>query len=144
VLHKEVITHMSGNRRTAALGASLGLALTAALSSPAPSAQGATATTAWQAGAFQVDTPNLVRRSNVVLTRPNTAQSQFMPLGNGTMGAAVWAAGGLTAQLNRSDTFPQRKSPGWLTIPGLAALTSAPDFSAQSTAATLPRDRAVR
>jgi hypothetical protein len=131
VLHKEVITHMFGNRRTAALGASLGLALTAALSSPAPSAQGATATTAWQAGAFQVDTPNLVRRSNVVLTRPNTAQSQFMPLGNGTMGAAVWAAGGLTAQLNRSDTFPQRKSPGWLTIPGLAALTSAPDFSAR-------------
>ncbi|WP_158973333.1 ricin-type beta-trefoil lectin domain protein [Streptomyces griseus] len=53
-----------------------------------------------------------------------------MPLGNGTLGAAVWAAGGFTAQLNRSDTFPQRKSPGWLTIPGLAALTGAPDFSA--------------
>jgi hypothetical protein len=51
-------------------------------------------------------------------------------VGNGKLGVAVWAASGLTAQLNRVDTFPKRKSPGWLTIPGLAQLTTAPDFHA--------------
>ncbi|WP_258574727.1 RICIN domain-containing protein [Streptomyces shenzhenensis] len=109
----------------------LALAVALTLAPPGQTAHAATATTAWQSGGFTVDTPNLVRRSNVVLGRPNTAQSQFMPLGNGTLGAAVWAAGGFTAQLNRSDTFPDRKSPGWLTIPGLSKLTSAPDFTAR-------------
>ncbi|MGW2373942.1 RICIN domain-containing protein [Kitasatospora sp. NPDC001683] len=120
-------------RRARALGLTAAVALAAALSlaPPAPPrAHAATATTAWQDGQFTVDTPNLVRRSNVVLGRPNAAQSQFMPLGNGTLGAAVWAAGGFTAQLNRSDTYPDRKSPGWLTIPGLAKLTGATDYSA--------------
>jgi hypothetical protein len=75
-----------------------------------------------------VDVPTVVARSNVVLAHPNDAANQFMPLGNGNLGAAVWAAGGFTAQLNRDDTFPARKSPGWLTIPGLARLTGAADF----------------
>jgi len=51
-----------------------------------------------------------------------------MPIGNGTLGAAVWAANGFTAQLNRNDTFPDRKSPGWLTIPGLSAMSSAANY----------------
>ncbi|WP_181805412.1 RICIN domain-containing protein [Streptomyces shenzhenensis] len=72
-----------------------------------------------------------MRRSDVVLNRPNTTQSQFMPLGNGTLGAAVWASGGLTAQLNRSDTYPDRKSPGWVSVPGLAKLTGASDYKAR-------------
>src|SRR5262249_4459652 len=38
------------------------------------------------------------------------------------------AANGITAQLNRVDTFPQRKSPGQVTVPGLAKLTGAGDF----------------
>jgi hypothetical protein len=46
------------------------------------------------------------------------------------MGAAVWAAGGLTAQINRTDTWPTRRSPGQVTIPGLAAMTQASDYSA--------------
>lgn len=119
-------------RRSTATGAACTLALAAALliAPPGPAAHAATATTAWQSGRFDVDTPNLVRRSDVVLGRPNSGQSQFMPLGNGTLGASVWAAGGFTAQLNRSDTFPGRKSPGWLTIPGLAELTDAPDYTA--------------
>jgi hypothetical protein len=50
-------------------------------------------TTAWQGDRFVIDTPNVVRRSDVVLGQPNTAATQFMPLGNGTLGAAVWAAG---------------------------------------------------
>lgn len=88
-----------------------------------------TRTTAWRGGTFVVDTPNLVRRSDVVLGRPNAEPKQFMPLGNGTLGAAVWAANGFTAQLNRPDTFPDRKSPGQVVISGLSRLTGAPDFT---------------
>ncbi|MFB9833613.1 glycosyl hydrolase family 95 catalytic domain-containing protein [Actinoallomurus acaciae] len=86
-------------------------------------------TTAWHRGSFAVDTANVVRRSDAVLTRPNTDPRQSMPLGNGTLGAAVWAANGFTAQLNRSGTFPDRRSPGQLVIPGLSKLTGAPDFA---------------
>jgi hypothetical protein len=86
-------------------------------------------TTAWQNGSFVVDVPNLVRRSNIVLARPNLAPTQFMALGNGTLGAAVWAANGFTAQLNRIDTFPDRRSPGQVVIPGISRLTSATDFT---------------
>jgi len=75
-------------------------------------ASAASGTTAWQNGAFMVDTPNLVRRSNIVLGRANPAPADSMALGNGQLGVAVWAANGFTAQLNRSDTFPDRKSPG--------------------------------
>jgi hypothetical protein len=74
------------------------------------------------------DAATIVARSNIVLGSPNTLPTQFMPVGNGTLGAAVWAAGGLTAQLNRADTLPDRKSPGVLTIPGLARMTGASDF----------------
>ncbi len=74
------------------------------------------------------DAATVVGRSNIVLGHANAAATQFMPVGNGTLGAAVWAAGGFTAQLNRLDTFPDRKSPGWLTIPGLAKMTGASDF----------------
>ncbi|MEU0089321.1 hypothetical protein [Kribbella sp. NPDC006257] len=94
-----------------------------------PAAIAAAGTTAWQNGAFVVDTPNLVRRADVVLQRANAAPGESLPLGNGALGAAVWAAGGFTAQLNRTDTFPDRKSLGQLVIPGLARLTSAADFS---------------
>ena len=94
----------------------------------APNAVAATGTTAWQNGAFSLDTANVVRRADIVLGKPNSQPGQFVPLGNGTLGAAVWAAGGFTAQLNRNDTFPDRKSPGQLVIPGLARLTGASDF----------------
>ncbi len=80
------------------------------------------------ASVFSVDTPNVVRRSNIVLGTANTRPEQSMALGNGTLGVAVWGANGLTAQLNRTDTFPARKSPGQVVIPGLAALTGASDF----------------
>ncbi|MFI5797761.1 glycosyl hydrolase family 95 catalytic domain-containing protein [Streptomyces sp. NPDC051677] len=96
-----------------------------------PTAVASANTTAWQNGRFVVDTPNLVRRSNLVLDRANTAASEFVPLGNGTLGAAAWAANGFTAQLNRGDTFPDRKSPGWVTIPGLSRLTGASDFKSR-------------
>jgi hypothetical protein len=96
------------------------------LAQPALAAPGSTA---WQNGTFVVDTPNLVRRSNIVLGRSNPAPADSMALGNGTLGAAVWAANGFTAQLNRGDTFPDRKSPGQLVIPGLSRLTSAADFT---------------
>ncbi|WP_405827803.1 fascin domain-containing protein [Streptomyces sp. NBC_01176] len=106
--------------------------LTAGLLVPAAarpaSAAAATATTAWQNGSFHVDTPNVVRRSDIVLGKPNPAGAQSLPLGNGSLGSAVWAANGFTAQLNRSDTLPGRKSPGQVNIPGLSKLTGAADF----------------
>ncbi len=41
---------------------------------PPLAAQAAAATdTAWHSGAFNVDRPNLVRRSNIILGRPNTS-----------------------------------------------------------------------
>src|SRR2546421_12326849 len=96
------------------------------LAQPAMAAPGSTA---WQNATFVVDTPNLVRRSNIVLGRANPAPADSMALGNGTLGAAVWAANGFTAQLNRGDTFPDRKSPGQLVIPGLSRMTGAADFA---------------
>ena len=55
--------------------------------------------------------------------------SQSLPLGNGSLGVAAWAANGFTAQLNRSDTMPYRLSPGQVQIPGLSSMTSASNFS---------------
>ncbi|HEX4088325.1 MAG TPA: carbohydrate-binding protein [Trebonia sp.] len=95
----------------------------------APAASAATNTTAWQNGAFSENTGGVVSRSDVFLGRPNTLDSQSLPLGNGSLGVAAWAAGGFTAQLNRSDTMPSRLSPGQVQIPGLAAMTSAANFT---------------
>ncbi len=86
------------------------------------------ATTAWAHGRFNVDVSGVVSRSDVVLGRPNTDAKQAMPLGNGTLGVAAWAADGFTAQLNRADTMPDRLSPGQVVIPGLSSLTGASDY----------------
>jgi hypothetical protein len=94
-----------------------------------PAASAATDTTAWQNGAFSENTGGVVSRSDVFLGQPNTADSQSLPLGNGSLGVAAWAAGGFTAQLNRSDTMPNRLSPGQVQIPGLAPMTSASNFT---------------
>jgi alpha-L-fucosidase 2 len=88
-----------------------------------------TVTTAWQRGHFRVDTSGVIRRSDIVLERPNKDASQAMPLGNGRLGVAVWSTDGLTAQLNRADTLPDRLSPGQVVVPGLSVLTDAPDYS---------------
>ncbi len=86
-------------------------------------------TTAWKAGQFVIDTARLVSRSDIVLSQPNPAPAEAMPMGNGRLGIAVWSAEGFTAQLNRADTLPHRDSPGQVIIPGLRALTAAKDFS---------------
>jgi alpha-L-fucosidase 2 len=88
-------------------------------------------TTAWREGAFRVDARGLVSRSDVILGQPNLRPDQSMPLGNGRLGAAAWAAGGMTLQLNRNDTMPDRKSPGQVVIGGLTRLTGAPDYRAR-------------
>jgi hypothetical protein len=122
----------------AALSLTLALALPAAASTagaslaaaPGKAATSTGQTTAWHDGRFVEDTKGVVSRSDIVLGQPNYAPYQYMPLGNGRLAAAVWAAGGFTAQLNRaSDTFPGRKSPGQVVIPGLAKMTTAPDFT---------------
>jgi hypothetical protein len=84
--------------------------------------------TAWSDGALRVDARGVVSRSDVVLERPGRQGHESMPLGNGVLGASVWAEEGFTAQLNRGDLFPDLKSPGWLVIPGLASLTQARDY----------------
>jgi hypothetical protein len=94
-----------------------------------PAASAASTTTAWQNGAFSENTGGVVSRSDIFLGQPNTADSQSLPLGNGSLGVAAWAAGGFTAQLNRSDTMPNRLSPGQVQIPGLAPMTSASNFT---------------
>src|SRR5580704_16351780 len=86
-------------------------------------------TTAWHDGEFHVDGAGVIGRSDIVLGRANVDASEAMPLGNGRLGVAVWAADGLTAQLNRADTLPDRLSPGQVVIPGLSALTAATDYS---------------
>ena len=64
-----------------------------------------------------------------MLGQPNINPTASIPLGNGTLGVAAWAANGFTAQLNRSDTMPDRKSPGQVNIPGLSVISHAADFS---------------
>ncbi|ACU71651.1 Ricin B lectin [Catenulispora acidiphila DSM 44928] len=106
---------------------SLAPPLVVAIGSGTP-ALAATTTTAWQNGSFAQNVSGIVSRSNVVIGKANTAATQFLPLGNGSLGVAEWAANGFTAQLNRSDTMPNRLSPGQVDIPGLSAMTSASNF----------------
>jgi lysophospholipase L1-like esterase len=84
-------------------------------------------TTAWHDGEFHVDVAGVIGRSDIVLGRANQDAGEALPLGNGRLGVAVWAADGLTAQLNRADTLPERLSPGQVVIPGLAAMTQEKD-----------------
>src|SRR6202044_320666 len=102
------------------------LAAVAVLVRPAAAA---TVTTAWQNGSFSLNPSGVVAESDIVVGAPNTSDSQSLPLGNGSLGVAAWAANGFTAQLNRSDTMPYRLSPGQVNIPGLSAMTSASNFS---------------
>ncbi|WP_157436329.1 Ig-like domain-containing protein [Actinospica robiniae] len=97
----------------------------------APSAEAATssASTAWHDGLFALNPDGVASRSDIVLGQPNINPTASIPLGNGTLGVAAWAANGFTAQLNRSDTMPDRKSPGQLEIPGLSVISHASDFS---------------
>ncbi|NIK57737.1 glycosyl hydrolase family 95 catalytic domain-containing protein [Kribbella shirazensis] len=87
------------------------------------------ATTAWHDGALRADTAGLVARSDLVQEGPAWRSYQAMPVGNGVLGAAVWAEKGYTAQLNRVDTFPDLKSAGRLVVPGLDSLMRADDYS---------------
>ncbi|HEY2471445.1 MAG TPA: glycoside hydrolase [Terracidiphilus sp.] len=86
-------------------------------------------TTAWSAGKFHVDAAGVVGRSDIVLGRANTEAKEAMPLGNGNLGVAVWSEQGLTAQLNRADTLPDRLSPGQVAVPGLTSLVKAVDYT---------------
>lgn len=96
---------------------------------PLPSgAQSRQETSAWKDGHFQIVRQGVVERSDIVLQRENLKPSEAMPLGNGRLGVAVWAEDGLTAQLNRGDTWPLRLSPGQVVLQGLKKLTGAADY----------------
>jgi hypothetical protein len=116
-------------RRLICLAAALPMVSISLASAGLQPAAAATTTTAWQSGHFSVDTAGVVSRSDIVLGTANSAPAQSLGLGNGSLGVAEWAANGFTAQLNRTDTMPDRKSPGQVTIPGLATMTSAANFT---------------
>jgi alpha-L-fucosidase 2 len=78
---------------------------------------------------FLVDAAGIIGRSDIVLGRPNRAPAEAVPVGNGRLGVALWAADGFTAQLNRNDTLPDRLSCGQVVLSGLAALTGARDYA---------------
>lgn len=73
----------------------------------------------------------IVSRSDIFVGQPNVLPAQAMPLGNGRLGVALWAADGMTLQLNRSDTLPGRLSPGQVIIPGLKRMTADRGFTAR-------------
>jgi hypothetical protein len=123
---------MSHRYKLSLLAVTAGLALAVPLAAgavPAQPAAAASVTTAWQNGSFSLNPGGVVAESDIVLGAANTASSQSLPLGNGSLGVAAWAANGFTAQLNRSDTMPYRLSPGQVNIPSLSAMTSASNFS---------------
>src|SRR3954451_7165512 len=107
-----------------------GLPAHAGSSADAPAGHAPTGTTiAWRGDAMHVDTAGLVSRSDLVLEDPAWREEQSMPLGNGRLGAAVWDRDGLTAQLNRNDTFPNLRTAGRLVVPGLMQLATARDYA---------------
>jgi alpha-L-fucosidase 2 len=65
---------------------------------------------------------SIAARASILIEQPNILPTQAMGLGNGKLGAAFWSAQGLTLQLNRADTLPQRRSPGQVTFPGLGTM----------------------
>jgi Bacterial Ig-like domain len=89
----------------------------------------AAATTAFRNGSFDLSPDAVVSRDDIVLGAPNIDPTASIPLGNGDLGVSAWAANGFTAQLNRSDTMPDRKSPGQVNIPGLSVISHASNFS---------------
>jgi alpha-L-fucosidase 2 len=65
---------------------------------------------------------SIAARASISIGQPNILPTQAMGLGNGKLGAAFWSAQGLTLQLNRADTLPQRRSPGQVTFPDLGMM----------------------
>lgn len=92
-------------------------------------AQSTLPSTAWHDQHFNADADAVASRSDIVLQHPNLQPDQAMPLGNGRLGLAVWAQDGLTLQLNRADTWPDRLSPGQVVLPGLGRLAAASDYT---------------
>ena len=91
----------------------------------------ATIAAAATCAAFAADeeTAAIVARSDIAIGQPNVLPMQAMGLGNGRLGAAFWAADGLTLQLNRADTLPYRRSPGQIVFPDLKPLVADRGFS---------------
>lgn len=106
------------------------LVLAGCLGMSAPhAAEAAPPSTAWHDQRFNADVGGVVGRSDIVLRRPNLQPGEAMPLGNGRLGLAVWSQDGLTLQLNRADTLPDRLSPGQVVLTGLKRLVEAPDYA---------------
>jgi hypothetical protein len=87
------------------------------------------AVTAWRSGRFEVDVAGVLSRSDIVLGHPMRRHGRQCL---SEMATLVWRCGrqiGFTAQLNRADTLPERRSPGQAVLPGLSVLTDAKDYA---------------
>jgi hypothetical protein len=62
--------------------------------------------TGWKDRRFHVDVAGVVRRSDIVLARPNVEAGQAMPLGNGRLGVAQHPS-------DRAAGIQTRSAPGW-------------------------------
>lgn len=105
------------------------LALLALTAMSASHAAASANSTAWHDQRFNANVAGVISRSDIVLKHPNRQADQAMPLGNGQLGIAAWSQDGLTLQLNRADTWPDRRSPGQVLLPGLQRLIDAPDYA---------------
>lgn len=94
-----------------------------------PASHAADASTAWHDQRFKADVGGVVSRSDIVLKHANLRADEAIPLGNGRLGLAVWSEDGLTLQLNRADTLPDRLSPGQVVLTGLKRLVEASDYA---------------
>lgn len=65
---------------------------------------------------------SIAARATIAIEQPNMLPTQAVGLGNGKLGAAFWSAQGLTLQLNRTDTLPERRAPGQVTFPDLGIM----------------------
>ena len=75
--------------RLLAVAAGIALAVPLAAVAVPTSAVAATTTTAWQNGSFALNPAGVVAESDIMLGAANTASSQSMPLGNGSLGVAA-------------------------------------------------------
>jgi hypothetical protein len=96
----------------------------------------ASATTAWSNGTLQINQLDWVRHSNIIFNAPyaagETAITDYLPVGNGQIGAPIWAdkTAGYVAQIDDDDMILANYRHGRLTIPGLAPMINAPDYHA--------------
>jgi hypothetical protein len=84
----------------------------------APQAFADSLTTAWHDGAFAENVGGVVSRSDIVIQQPNVSDAQSLPLGNGSLGVAAWAATGSPRSSTAATRCPTGSRRGRSRFPG--------------------------